>query len=98
VSGRRELTDEEKLQGKGASVGPAVASIAETFDGGVGEQLADDNAQVDTSCGDTAQNHWRDLQVVSISIPSIRILGSPRKSTEDQWSGKSPIRLPKSAC
>lgn len=43
--------DEEELGGEGSTVGPAIGSFTKGLDDGVGQELANGNAQVDTSCG-----------------------------------------------
>jgi hypothetical protein len=54
-------TDKEELNGEWAPVGPPITAITETLDGCIGQQLADNNTQVDTCRGDATKDNGRDL-------------------------------------
>lgn len=61
VSHGLRRTDKEELNGERAPVCPVISSFTESLDGCVGQQLADDNSQVDTCGGDTTNHHRGDL-------------------------------------
>lgn len=54
-------TDKEELNSEWAPVCPPISPFTESLDGCVGQQLADDNSQIDTRGGDTSNHNGGDL-------------------------------------
>lgn len=56
-----EEEDEEELGGEGSTVGPAIGSFSKGLDNCVGQELANGDAQVNTSCGISSEGDGSQL-------------------------------------